>query len=1098
MASTSSHTKGIEPQRKKRRWPRKIILVLIILAAVVIVAEKPIESHIIARISSETGTRIEADSVDLHLNGSFSAKGLRVFNRDSRSSEPVLKARTFKASIDLLSLFSARPRVSEIVVSDFDLNLRFNRQTGRWSLPEFELFGTSKGRATIPAVRLKNGALHITSVDPLDSPSPTTISFDAMVNPVTGPENCRFQIETAGSGPMGKVKLHGCSEPGKLTLTGGLQNARSAGIGRKWGIDVLACVYEYEKNGEYSMKLNLKGLNFEKYEPDEADQHRSPLLENAKALGIIEYIFDRYSPCGIVDVETRTTGNFNNSQQEKTHGTVYLRNIAAMYRKMPYRLNRMRGQIDFTDDVLILNNLRADHNDVNLSIDGWVENLGPQFTCLVRISSPNMLLDRGLYQVLNEDVQRTWRMFSPEGLAAVDYYWRKTVGCRSSKAVEMNLLDVDAKCSYFPYPLKQLKGKIYIDSNTVTVTDLVSEYRNRKITVNGRVSRCDTGIDTGIDTGVYDIRINAAGIPLDDTLAQALSGGERKLYHRLELNGTIDADVNLYTEPQAERNPFFSSDIHFYNTSMNPQALPGEITDANGQATITPGVINIQKLTGRYGNGDISISGKVRPSDKTEKLEYDLDIAGQNFKTEEITAMLAENGILNSGSITGKINYSANIVNKARYESPRYRIEVDLLGNRAKFDSLPYHLNNIHGGLTIDPPHVLLKDITALIIPDTISLSTNPTTRSNLAVSGRLNLDSNSGESASLQLECSNIPFGRSIEQMLGAELAGIYRQFAPAGEFDLHLDTLTISNSADNKTFKFDGKAQLRDFVASTNPLLSDVEAVLDFDGLYSQNRKLEEFSIKALAEKLQIKDKPFTNLTANLKFDPNQWQWQADNITADCCGGVVSGQCRISRHDGKQYEYLIRTGFEGIDLSRFFAGSDPNRNLVVRDTTGIMSGSLSTKQIIGDPNSRIGTLKLSVSEMKIGRLSPFAKLVEVLRLHLPENFAFDRMVVDSFFKGDKLLIQEFDLSGRSLAFEGVGWVDFPTSQIHLTLTARGSRLAAAEPSVFQSFTENLGRAVVRVHVEGKLSSPEITTTTLPLLGDTVNIFRKSPTTPK
>jgi hypothetical protein len=111
-------------------------------------------------------------------------------------------------------------------------------------------------------------------------------------------------------------------------------------------------------------------------------------------------------------------------------------------------------------------------------------------------------------------------------------------------------------------------------------------------------------------------------------------------------------------------------------------------------------------------------------------------------------------------------------------------------------------------------------------------------------------------------------------------------------------------------------------------------------------------------------------------------------------------------------------------------------------------------------------------------------------LKLTEPKDFAFEQMVVDSYIKGDKLLFEKFDLSGQAIAFSGSGWMDLAGDNVDLVLTARGKRLAAAEPSVVQSLAEGLSQAVVRVEVTGNVHDPQVTTRTLPVIEDSLKIL--------
>ena len=104
--------------------------------------------------------------------------------------------------------------------------------------------------------------------------------------------------------------------------------------------------------------------------------------------------------------------------------------------------------------------------------------------------------------------------------------------------------------------------------------------------------------------------------------------------------------------------------------------------------------------------------------------------------------------------------------------------------------------------------------------------------------------------------------------------------------------------------------------------------------------------------------------------------------------------------------------------------------------------------------------------------------------------------MYVDSYIKRNSLFVRKLDLSGQSLAFYGSGSLDLNTRNINLALTSRGKRLATDDPSILQSLTEGLGQAVVRMDVTGNFYDPKITTKSLPLIEQTLQIFGSKPDT--
>jgi len=132
----------------------------------------------------------------------------------------------------------------------------------------------------------------------------------------------------------------------------------------------------------------------------------------------------------------------------------------------------------------------------------------------------------------------------------------------------------------------------------------------------------------------------------------------------------------------------------------------------------------------------------------------------------------------------------------------------------------------------------------------------------------------------------------------------------------------------------------------------------------------------------------------------------------------------------------------------------------------------------------------------MQVGKLSPWAKILQVLRFTEPTDFAFDQMVLDSYIKPDGLFVRKLDLSGQDLAFFGSGRMDLQKNSVDLILTARGRRLVTDDPSVLQSLTEGLGQAVVRMSVAGDFNDPKVKTEPLPVIEGTLQVLGARSTT--
>ena len=188
--------------------------------------------------------------------------------------------------------------------------------------------------------------------------------------------------------------------------------------------------------------------------------------------------------------------------------------------------------------------------------------------------------------------------------------------------------------------------------------------------------------------------------------------------------------------------------------------------------------------------------------------------------------------------------------------------------------------------------------------------------------------------------------------------------------------------------------------------------------------------------------------------------------------------------------FQYLVTASLNRVNLRRFLLAGKAGEAVEKDYSSGILNAAVSLGARVGDGSSRLGVCRVDVADMRVGKVSPLANLLAVLRLTAPLDYAFDRMLVESYLRRNKLLISRFDLSGKNLAFAGGGTVNLPDGDVNLTLTARGKRVAVAQPSILQSLTEGLGTAVVRMEVTGKADNPDVETKTLPVIEDSLKIL--------
>ncbi|GAH32196.1 unnamed protein product, partial [marine sediment metagenome] len=209
-----------------------------------------------------------------------------------------------------------------------------------------------------------------------------------------------------------------------------------------------------------------------------------------------------------------------------------------------YPVQHIAGQVDFTERSFQLKNLTGRHGDTSLVFNGWSEDFGPNWKYQIKITSDNMALDNDLYNALSTKQKEFWTGFSPAGLAAIDYRISRQSQTSKEKTLAVELLDAEATYRNFPYPLKNLTGNLFFDSDSVIVSEVVSQVKGCKITLNGKVTAHTT------DRPIYDISIKTENIPLDSTLVAALPAKQRHLCTRFNMTGLTDANVKIFTPKQ--------------------------------------------------------------------------------------------------------------------------------------------------------------------------------------------------------------------------------------------------------------------------------------------------------------------------------------------------------------------------------------------------------------------------------------------------------------------------------------------------------------------------------------------------------------------
>jgi len=1046
----------------------------------------------IRQIGELTNTKIRTASVDFRTNGSVLIRNLVIRpDQEQEWDDAILDAGMVFARFSLGSLLRLRPRLKTIDVNDFVVNAQYDRDTHQWNIAALKITPPKGGPGRMPRVRLNAGTLQYSKISKGQAEVAVSVPLNARFElDEETQRSYSFEITTAtmASG-HGKSRLTGSWKPGSIMVTGGISSMDVPELEMAWIIDVLAAELKYDQSNAFSLKMKIRDLQSKRSPALERLTLVGPaFLESSGPFAALQKFFHRYEPRGRVDIELEASGNLDRLGESTLAGEVYCKDVAICHHKFQYPIEHLTGRVGFTESSVTLSNLFGRHGGAELFFNGWCRDFGPDRKYQVQIRSDNMPLDDDLYNALGAKQQEFWCAFSPTGLAAIDYWFTRESQTNRREKLDVELRGAGAVYQRFPYPLENLSGKLSFEGNQVEFSDIVSKVNERQITVNGQI------ITHSIDKPMYDILVDVNNMPLDATLEAALPEKQKTLYARCHPEGLADGWIRIATQDAGPAS--FVADLSFKDASLKFDQLPFSVSGISARAAFTPNLITVKEFSGRHGDGLMSLTGQIQPAQEQGKSLYHLAISMEQAVLNDDLFNLLPDSLKKTVSDLkpdGRVDLTAHVAKESPAEYPDYDIALECFGNSMTVPNLPYPLEDITGSLTLDANRIELKDMAANLGHSFSTIETEATVK----LSGEIALAGGAFGSARLALSASNVPFDDQFALALPQRVRPSYDRLSPTGLFDLDFNNIRLTRTPKGKkSIEFDGDVTLRNCGFNMSGSRIRLGTTLATEGLYETGEGFLSCRAVLNGGTMVVQGKSLANLRADVSYDPDSRSWSTEDLVADFYDGKLSGKLHVQELAEQAGQYTLQTGFVDVDLKQFLSDTELEQTPKNGHSSGKMNGSLCVSARAGDDSSRVGTCKLSISDMQVGKLSPLAKLLQVLQLTEPKDYAFNQMLLDAYIRQDGLLVRKLDMSGQNIAFFGSGRMDLQDRSVDLTLTARGRRLATDAPSVLQSLTEGLGQAVVRMSVSGDLYDPKVKTETLPVIEGTLQILGARPAT--
>lgn len=1077
---------------------------------------RPIATEQIAQM---TGAVVKIGSTEFKINGFVRVNSLSIAPQaDLPYSQDILRAESVEVRFSLLSLLKFQPKIKAITLSDFIINAQYDSELKKWSLASLKI-ASGAGAGELPIIRAKNGIVKAARGSRGEYNVIVIVGVDGNFTPVKEiPDTYSFYLHVdqrlgfAGSWVRG---IWSAGKDAAVNLTGRIIMGQSPVFGNTWDIgdlvldmnydktdisinqlkwkmgddctvNIAGAVQNYQSDPEYTGRLKVSNmLMTSDITPNSLVFHPSLLDKIGSKL---RTFIQLYKPKGLVDIDIEVSGKLGELSQSKSNGIVDCKNVTVSYEKFPYQLEDLTGKLRITEKGITLDNLRCRHGQVELSINGHSEGTAQDWDCDINIVSENMLLDDDLYRALNTEQKRLWFVFAPSGLSKIDYRFLKHPGKAKDIKLRIDLVDAQAVYQHFPYPLRNLTGTVYIDPNTVILENVSSAYQGRRITLNGTVT------ETKSKRPKYNMVITATDIPIDSTLKTALPASQKKFYDQFEVDALTDAKITIFPNEVGRRLVEYIADVTIKDASLIYEGFPIPLTNVFVDAVLTADKVIINRMTGRSGQAEVTLSGDVWPANKTyPEPGFCMAFEAKQLLLEENVLRSLPPGVADAvGQLnpSGRVNIIADInLNARNVECPPYRVVIDCLGDKIKYDKFPYPLENVTGQVSLTEDRIELKNITASRSQD-IAQGQTPT---EIKLDGYVTVTQGSVNSGSFTFHASNLPLDKTLGDALPASFANFYHATTPSGRIDLSVDSLQLStDSQGKKKIELSIVANLKDCSFGENALLTDTNAVFKAEAAYLIGQGLLAGQADFSAQQMKIKQRQLTNFKAHIDFDPEAGIIASHGFAADFHGGKILGDAELKLSKDRGTGYVLRLIFDDTDVKQILSANKPPSQ-AQNYSQGRASGSFNAVGVLGDRNSSIGRLNIAASDMTLAKRSFMGKVLASMQMTKATDYIFSDMSVEAYLKRRVIVFEQIYMSGNSMVMRGTGTLSLDTNDVDLEFSAFGGRIDP-DPSFLESLAKGLGSAMVKVEVRGKFDDPTIKTTTLPVIRSPFNIFGTKP----
>lgn len=758
--------------------------------------------------------------------------------------------------------------------------------------------------------------------------------------------------------------------------------------------------------------------------------------------------------------------------------SAWLRSGAWTCRELPFPLNNIAAVASIKDGVLTIETAEGINGKTIVRAQGTVaagDPAGGPMDLLVKVF--DLEIDERLRARTPAPLQPLWDEYRPRGRVNLALHAvRDRPGGRPRFGLTVDCRDVALVYNLFPYPLEHIRGLVTWEGPRITL-------RVETLVGNKRATCAGTIDDPGPAAHVR-LDFEAAALPIDKTLLDALPRDVRQVVDQFQPSGTVRAAAKLERLPPTAADPQGKVAIDAVldlneRCAITWAGLPYPITNLTGQLELHPDRWVFKQIRGWNGLAVLQGSGQVEQRGpgrlwttlnlKAEHLPFD----GQ-LRRALPPAWQATWEILNpSGSCAVEAAIAVE-PDGAHYHlelvpEPEMRVQLKFVPRRAPDDARAGELlemppmERVAGRFAFDDGQVTMNDVRFQFRGAPIRFRTGTV---QVEDSGRFAL----GVS---DLTITDFRFDAGLRKLMPPVMAQFARRLDDSAPLPVIRGDLALGWSGrEGEPAWCSWNKALVVFNGQTiqiDPPLRHIQGQIDgvrgrFDGQALEvHGRLDLESVNLLGQQVTRVRSP---------WDVEQGQARLDDIRADLLGGELTGRVAVGIDATPKYSAHLEV--RDADLSRY-TKTLPGRQAF----RGLVSGQLDFSGMGNDLRALEGKGDFQIAQGDLGELPVMLRLVKFLKLSPASKTAFDAASVAIRVQDGQAYLDPIQFTGDAFSLRGAGTLDLQ-GDLNLRLRILYGRDKWHVPVVSDALREASGK-FFDIHVSGPAAYPQFRSEVLP-----------------